>query len=92
MMTEKKSSALYLTTMKALGSHAYGIISIDDMEAVNGLLTLWILLDEQHFNGKDASILLLNHDSKDKFLSLTCEPNKSIEQYRITFEKNTSTF
>ena len=83
-MTEKESSALYLATMKALGSHAYDIISIDNTESANGP-HLWTLLDE-HFNEREDSFLL-KHDIKDKFLSLKREPNESIEQYRIKFEK-----
>ena len=83
-MTDKESAALYLATMKSLGTHAYSIISIDDTEVADGI-ELWNMLDE-HFNEKEESFLL-KHDIKEDFNKLCRESNETIDSYRIKFEK-----
>ena len=83
-MNDKESAALYLATMKAMGTHAYNIISIDDTEEADGV-ALWTLLDE-HFDEKEDSFLL-KHDIKQTFYKLTRESNETIDNYRIKFEK-----
>jgi deoxyuridine 5'-triphosphate nucleotidohydrolase len=83
-MTDHESSTLYLATMKALGSHAFNIISITDTETADGL-ELWSTMDD-HFNEREESFLL-KHDIKCKFLTLSRNPTEAIDNYRIRFEK-----
>jgi uncharacterized coiled-coil protein SlyX len=83
-MTENESTMLYLATMKALGSHAFNIISIEDTEEANGI-ELWKSLDE-YFDEKEESTLL-KHDIKRAFETLSRENNESIDNYRVRFEK-----
>ena len=84
-MSDDDSTALYLATMKSLGSNAYNIISIEDTERADGI-QLWKELDE-YFNEKEDSILL-KHDIKKNFESLTRQSNETIDNYRVKFEKH----
>jgi hypothetical protein len=83
-MSDKDSSTLYLSTMKALGTHAFNIISITDTESANGV-ELWTAMDE-HFNEKEDSFLL-KHEIKCNFQKLRRNPTETIDNYRIRFEK-----
>ena len=83
-MTTHESSTLYLSTTKALGTHAFNIISITDTETAN-VVDLWKAMDE-HFNEKEDSFLL-KYDIKCQFQALNHNPSESIDNYQIRFEK-----
>ena len=84
-MTDEESTALYLATMKALGSHAFNIISIEDTEEADGV-QLWTSLDEYFDETEDST--LLKHDIKKAFENLFRDSNETVDNYRVRFEKH----